>query len=135
MTKRAEQPTRLASVPKGAPTPARVTTERIELPTGGRGDVDGLLRELARVAFPKALLGFSAEIDRTGFRFFVTVRNHEGFGPEQIAAGEQAILRALFALGVIKPAAPAPEAKDSAPDDGATSPTQAQQSPPSSAAT
>ena len=80
--------------------PPRVSTERIEIPTGGRTDVDGLIRELCRVAFPRTLGGFSAELDRTGLRCFATVRGTA----EQVDQGQQAILRALLALGILKPA-------------------------------
>jgi hypothetical protein len=108
--------------------PARVSFERLDLPTGGRRDVDGLLRELARAAFPKALVGFSFELDRqSGPRCSVTVATHDGFGPDQVDAGRTAITRCLLALGVLQAAKPAPEAKASpAPaeaEDGAQSPT------------
>jgi hypothetical protein len=116
-----------------APPTFRSTTERIELPTGGRADVDGLLRELVRAAFPKALVGFAAELDpRIGLRCFVTVRTHEGFGPAEVDAARTGIVRALLSVGVLKPAAaasPAPDATPAAGEEGAESPPQAPPSP------
>lgn len=123
----------LAPVPDAAPaepTPShRAYTDRIELPTGNRPDVDGLLRELCRHAFRGAMVGFELTLDgRLGLRCFVSVRVSERFTAEQLDAGHLAIRRALVVLGVVtaRPqAAPAPQ--DSAPpteepQDGAASP-------------
>lgn len=133
---RAKRAPHLAPVPKdaAASTPFRSTTERLELPTGGRTDIDGLLRELARAAFPKALVGFAAELDpRLGLRCFVTVRTREGFGLAEVDAARTGIIRALLSVGVLKPAKPAAPAPDSTPapaEDGAESPLPAPRSPP-----
>lgn len=114
------------------PTPPlpgpRAYSERLELNTGGRNDVDPLIRELCRVAFHGALIGFESCLDpRVGVRCFATVRVSERFPAGQVEAGLLAIKRALVALGVVqqRPAA-APEAapQDSTPptQDGAASP-------------
>lgn len=94
----------LAPVQPSAPAnEARKSLERVELPTGGRRDVDGLLRELARAAFPGALVGYSFELDaRLGARCVATVAVHERFTADQLDAGRVAITRALLALGVLQ---------------------------------
>lgn len=124
----------LAPVPtEGTRAPFRSVTERIELPTGGRRDVDGLLRELARIAFPAGLTGFSFELDRhVGARCSATVMTHEGFTPGQVDAGRLAINRALLALGILKPAKPAETTAETTacPSPTASSSTPAQSSQP-----
>lgn len=109
-----------AERPKVAPYERRVT-----LPTGGRKDIDGLLRELARSAFPTALAGFSFELDRvTGSRCVATVLVHENFPAERVDHGYQAIVRCLAVLGIVKvrPAA-APKSEPAPAEDGASSQT------------
>lgn len=134
------KPSHLAPVPAPAPTdsPApRPYDVRVELPAGGRTDVDGLLRELARVAFPKALVGFTCELlPGIGMRCNAIVRVGQGLTPDAVERGRRGILGALFALGVIRPARPAEPPADPAPapaEDGAPSQAPAPQSSPSSA--
>lgn len=117
----------LAPVPASPTAPAlpgpRSYTERLELPTGGRPDGDGLLRELCRVAFRGSLVGFEVTLDgRFGLRCFASVRVGEQFSAEQLDQGRLAITRALVVLGVVqvKPAAVPPAAEE--PKDGAESP-------------
>lgn len=126
MSKRDRKASHLAPVPPAGAAPrSRVTPERFELPTGGNAGTLGLLQELARHAFPRALLGFEFQLDRIGPRCFVTVQVGDGFTPDQADAGRAAIARALAALGILKPAATAkasPEATPAAGEDGAESP-------------
>src|SRR5688572_20280804 len=135
MSKR--KPRHIAPVPtESAPAASRAWFERIEIPTGGRLDIGALIHELARHAFPKALAGYSFELSPgTGVRCTVTVRVGEQPLSEQVEQGRRAILQSLFALGILRPAKPAPApAADPAPEsDGAPSPPQAPQSSPSSA--
>lgn len=123
------KPRHLAPVPTSAPAapkPGPTYDRRIELPTGGRGDVDPLLRELARAAFRGNLVGFSVELDaRVGLRCHVLVRVSDTFTDQQADKARTGILRALLAVGVLQPpkaAAAAPEAPPPAGEDGAPSP-------------
>jgi hypothetical protein len=122
----------LAPVPAAPELPGPASyTDRFELPTGGRNDIDTLLRELARVAFRGSLTGFSLELDRRvgGVRCFVSVQVGSKFTATDLEAGKDAVTRALLVLGVIRPAKPA--AAPAAPEDGAPSPPQAPPSSPS----
>jgi len=102
----------LAPVPSEKPTVIGHPVT-VELPTGGRFNVDVLLRELARQAFGPALTGFRFEITDGRPRAWVTCRPLSTFGHEQINAGAQRVTAALVVLGVVaqKPKAePAPDA-------------------------
>ncbi len=133
MSKRTKR--HLSTVPAGAAAqPARFAFEQLDIPTGGRRNIAGLLYELANVAFPGSLAGIDYQFDRQlGSRCTITVATHEKFGADQVDAGRNAILRALVALGILKVAKsadPAPPTDAKTPEDGAQSPPQAPQLPP-----
>lgn len=112
------KPAHLKPVPEARPTAPAI--QRIELPTGGRSDVDGLLRELARFAFPRALAGFSFEADmRLGTRchLLVAVSDQDAF-----ERGQGAIAKTLHALGLISPKPAADRAEDGTPSPPEASP-------------
>lgn len=95
----------LAAVPKtqpaDRPTPVGFPVT-IEIPTGGRNDVDGLVRELARVAFRSTLSGYEVKADGPRVRCFVTVQPTSAFDGEAIELARRGILGALVAVGVLK---------------------------------
>lgn len=115
----------LAPVPDAAKPVSRPWFETVELPTGGRPNVGGLLHELAIHAFHGALAGWEFKLDsRLGFRFHVTVRLSDDFPPERLEQGRRQVVQALLALGVVKPAKPAdaaPPTEAETPEDGAQS--------------
>lgn len=137
----------LAAVPPAPASTAAPSYQRvIELPTGGHRELFPLLDELASFAFRGALVSFTKALDpRLGPRCHVSVQVTEKFTHDQVEEARASILRALFALGIIKPAKPAdePPAVPAAarpdvpvdkvftyPADGAESPLPAPQSPP-----
>lgn len=123
----------LAAVPKtqpaDRPTPVGFPVT-IEIPTGGRNDIDGLVRELARVAFRSTLSGYEVKADGPRVRCFVSVQPTSAFDGEAIEQARRGILSALVAVGVLKlkpvvkdePEAPAaaepPPAASGAPEGG-----------------
>lgn len=113
------------------PTGSAPSYERvIELPTGGQRHLFPLLDQLASFAFRGALVSFTKALDpRLGPRCHVSVQVTEKFTHDQVEEARTSILRALFALGIIKPAKPADETTPPA-ADGAESPPPPPQSPP-----
>jgi len=89
----------------------------IEIPTAGRGDVDGLIRELARAAFHGQLRGYKLEADGPRVRSFITVQPMSNFGPDEVQAGVKGILSALVAVGVLRLKPKAADAPVVAPQD------------------
>lgn len=83
----------------------------IEIPTGGRFDVDGLIRELCRHAYRSNLRGFEARLDGQRMRCLAVVQPMTDCTAEEIAKRLNGILGALVQVGVLqlKPKA-APEA-------------------------
>lgn len=128
MRKRAKS--HLAAVPQTPAKPERPTPVgfplTVELPTGGRFDVDPLLRELARHAFGPTMVGFRYYRDRSGPRCEVECQALTTFPADEIAAATVRVARALVALGIVKiKATPPPGGPPDATteeQDGAASP-------------
>lgn len=87
----------------------------IELPTGGRYDVDALLREMCRPAFGPALRGYRFDATDGRPRAWVTCLTLSTFGPAEHKQATQRIQDALVALGVLKIAKPVEEKTDECP--------------------
>ena len=95
----------LAAVPPAGTTDKPVAVGypvTVEIPTGGRRDLDGLIRELARVCFRSNLAGYEVKADGPRSRFFLTVQPMTDCGAEAIQEGVLSIAKALVVVGALQ---------------------------------